>query len=133
MQITRRNLLTGVAPGALLAVAGCTSTQVASFEAQWTTIVSTVQSAVAAAAGYIPTIESIANTVASLFGPTWQAAVAAGTVIVNQIITTLTNVVNNLTPPAAARMRARLRASSPAVPTVIGVTAQGVSITGYRV
>jgi hypothetical protein len=134
MNMSRRKLLTGVAVGAVAAsVAACSTTQIASFESAWASIVDEVQSAVAAAAQYIPTVESIAQTAASLFGPAWQAAVAAGTVVVNQIITTLTSVVNSLTPPAVTSLRAKLRASSVAAPVVIGTTTGGVVVHGYKV
>ena len=112
--INRRSLLSGVALGGIgLAVAGCSTTQLASAEAQWASVVGAIQSAVAGAATYIPTIESIAATAASLFGPQYSALVQIGSAAFNQIVATLTNVVSNLTPPAAARLGARLRASSP--------------------
>jgi len=133
MQMTRRALLAGASLGAVVAVAGCTTAQISTFEAQWTSIVDAVQAAVAAAAKYIPTVETIAATAASLFGPAWQAAVAAGTVVVNQIVATLTNVVNNLSPPAQARLQARLRGSSVSSPIVVGVTSTNVVVRGYRV
>lgn len=133
MVLSRRSLLASIAPVTALAVAGCSTTQIASFEAQWASVVDTVQAAVAAAAKYIPTVESIAATAASLFGPTWQAAVAAGTVVVNQIIATLTNVVANLGPPAASALRARLAGSSVVTPTLIGTTSAGITVRGYKV
>ena len=134
MQLTRRTLLATVAPAAVaLAVAGCSTTQIAGFETAWAAIVSEVQAGVAAAANYIPTIESVAATAASLFGPAWEAAVAAGSIVVNQIIATLVNVVGALTPPASHALRVRLRASSLNTPVVIGTTAGGVTVTGYRV
>jgi hypothetical protein len=132
--LTRRTLLVSTAPAAAaLAVAGCSTTQISSFETAWASIVDTVQAAVAQAASYIPTVESIAATAASLFGPAWQAAVAAGTVVVNQIIAVLTNVVTNLTPPASAALHAKLRASSVDAPVVVGTTSSGVIIRGYKV
>jgi hypothetical protein len=133
MQLTRRHLLATAAPAAALAVAGCSTTQISSFETAWASVVDTVQAAVAAAASYIPTVESIAATAASLFGPTWQAAVAAGTIVVNQIVQVLENVVNNLTPPASAALKAKLRSSSLAAPVVVGTTSTGVIVRGYKV
>lgn len=146
MQLSRRTLLTSVAPGAVIALAGCTAAQ----QAQWATIVGQIQTAVAAAAKYIPSVESIAAEAAALFGPQYTLLVTAGSAALNQIIQVLVNVAGALTPPdpsisfapmagvqvhgrnaAASKMRARLRAASPSVPAVVGTTPQGVVITGW--
>lgn len=126
MQLSRRTLLTSVAPGAVIALAGCTAAQ----QAQWATIVGQIQTAVAAAAKYIPSVESIAAEAAALFGPQYTLLVTAGSAALNQIIQVLVNVAGALTPPAS-KMRARLRAASPSVPAVVGTTPQGVVITGW--
>jgi hypothetical protein len=139
MQITRRTLLASAAPAAALVLGACSTTQIASFEAQWSSIVTTIQADVAAAAQYIPTAETIAATVAGLFGPQWQAAVAAGEAVVNQVVGVLTQVATQLTPPAAARMRSHLAKSSFAAPVAIGKTSptiyapNGVTVTGFKV
>ena len=125
MQLSRRTLLTSVAPGAVIALAGCTAAQ----QAQWATIVGQIQTAVAAAAKYIPSVESIAAEAAALFGPQYTLLVTAGSAALNQIIQVLVNVAGALTP--ASKMRARLRAASPSVPAVVGTTPQGVVITGW--
>ena len=127
MQLSRRTLLTSVAPGAVIALAGCTAAQ----QAQWATIVGQIQTAVAAAAKYIPSVESIAAEAAALFGPQYTLLVTAGSAALNQIIQVLVNVAGALTPPAASKMRARLRAASPSVPAVVGATPKGVVITGW--
>jgi hypothetical protein len=132
--LSRRSLLISAAPAAAaLALAGCTTAQVQQFETQWSTIVGEIQTAVAAAAKYVPTVESIAETAASLFGPEYVTAVTAGSAAFNAIVATLVNVVNNLTPPASARLHARLRASSPSAAVLIGTTPQGVTVTGFKV
>ena len=131
--ITRRKLLTTTALGATaLAVAGCSTAQITAFETQWASVASLVQQAVSTAAQYIPTIESIAATAASLFGPQYVTLVTAGSAAFNQIVQALVNVVGNLAPPASARLMARLRASSPQVPVTIGRTAAGVMVTGWK-
>ncbi len=79
--------------------AGCSSAQIDEFKSQWATVAGEIQQAVATAAAYIPTIESIAATAASLFGPGYTAIVTAGSALFNQIVATLTNIVNNLAPP----------------------------------
>lgn len=137
MTLSRRNLLmnaplVGAAIGGL-ALGGCSTTQIAAFESTWTQVVDTVQADVAAAAKFVPTVESIAATAASLFGPQWQGAVTAGTAVVNAIVTAITAAVTTLTPPASAALRARLRASSVSSPVAIGTTPQGVPVRGYRV
>lgn len=131
--ITRRKLLTTTALGATaLAVVGCSTAQITAFETQWASVASLVQQAVSTAAQYIPTIESIAATAASLFGPQYVTLVTAGSAAFNQIVAALVNVVNNLAPPASARLMARLRASSPQVPVTIGRTAAGIVVTGWK-
>ena len=132
MNISRRILLTTVAPGAALAVAGCTTAQIAQYQADWAAIVGQIQAGVAAVAKYVPTIETIAAEAAALFGPAYEAVVTAGSAALNQIIAVLTNVANNLTPPASAKLHAKLRASSPAAPITIGTTPQGIIVTGFR-
>lgn len=133
MNLSRRTLLTSVAPGAALAVAGCSTAQVAQYQAEWATIVGQIQAGVAKVASYIPTVETIAAEAAALFGPQYTAIVTAGSAALNQIIAVLINVANNLTPPAASKMRARLRSSSPGAPITIGTSPQGVVVTGFKV
>lgn len=131
--ITRRKLLTTSALGATaLTIAGCSTAQITAFETQWASVASLVQQAVSTAAQYVPTIESIAATAASLFGPQYVTLVTAGSAAFNQIVQALVNVVNNLAPPASARLMARLRASSPNVPVTIGHTAAGIVVTGWK-
>ena len=116
MQISRRNLLTGIAPGALLAVAGCTATQVANFDAQWAAAQAWIAQQVQNITKVLPTIESIAATAAGLFGPTYQALVAAGSALANTIVSTITAVIKAAAPPAtpaaAAKFRAMLRGAA---------------------
>jgi hypothetical protein len=131
--MNRRTLLITTALGATgIAVAGCSTTQIATFEAEWATVAGQVQNAVSIAAKYVPTIESIAATAASLFGPQYVVLVTAGSAAFNQVVQALVSVVANLTPPASARLMVRLRASSPNVPVTIGVTAAGVKVTGWQ-
>ena len=77
--------------------------------------------------------ESIAATAAGLFGPTYSSIVQAGSSALNAVVAALVGVVAALPPAASARMRARLRASAPSSPVVIGTTAGGVTVLGYRV
>ena len=131
MNLSRRTLLTSVAPGAALAVAGCSTAQVAQYQAEWATIVGDIQSGVAAVAKYVPSVESIAAEAAALFGPQYTAIVVAGSAALNEIVQVLINVANSLTPPASAKLRTRLRGTSPALKTTIGTTPQGVVVTGW--
>jgi hypothetical protein len=131
--ISRRALLSTAALGGVaILVAGCSADQIAQFEAQWASVAGQIQSTVSVAAGYIPTIESIAATAAGLFGPQYAAIVAASTTAINQVVAALVAVVANLSPPASARLSARLRGSSPNVPVLIGVTKQGVQVAGWK-
>lgn len=130
--MSRRSLLAGAAMlGAGVALAGCSTAQVASFETAWATVAGTIQQAVATASAYIPTIESIAETAAGLFGPAYASLVTIGSAAFNQIIAALTNVVNNLSPPASSRLNARLASSSASAPVYIGTTPSGVKVTGW--
>jgi hypothetical protein len=131
--VSRRSLLTGVAlAGAGIALGACSAAQVQTFETQWATIAGQIQQAVAKAAAYIPTIETIAATAASLFGPEYVALIQVGTAAFNQIVATLTNVVNSLSPPASARLAARLATSSALVPVTIGVTPANIKVVGWH-
>jgi hypothetical protein len=138
---SRRRMLSTSAVGAVagaLALAGCAevtnpTTGVVSFQLT-PAVTDFIQSAVAAAAKYIPTIESIAATAASLFGPVYGGLVTAGSAALNQVIAVLTNAANTLAPPAAAAMHARLRsAAGPSSAVLIGITPGNVEVTGYRV
>jgi len=139
MEMTRRKLLSSaVIGGGAVGLAACTTAQISTFETSWTAFVDQVQGLVNNAAGYIPIVESIAATMASLFGPTWTSAVALGTAVLNQVVGVLTSVVTNLAPPAVASLRSRLRKSSLRLPVIIGVTPptsfepNGVVVHGYH-
>jgi hypothetical protein len=133
MSISRRNFLfSGAAVAVLPALAGCATTGSGTWGLD-PRIIDLIQKGVAFAAQYIPTVESIAATAASLFGPAYVAVVQAGSAALNQIIQVLTAAVSNLTPAARRSMRKRLRASSPSSPVFIGTTITGVNVTGYRI
>jgi hypothetical protein len=95
------------------------------------TVIDAIQSAVSTAAQYIPTVESIISLAASLFGPAYASVISIGTTAFNSLVAALTSIVGNLTPPASARLRARLRGSYSGAPVVIGTT-HGVTITGFK-
>lgn len=130
---SRRMFLSGAALLATgIAVAGCSTTQLANAQAEWASIVGMIQSAVAVGASYVPTIESIAATAASLFGPQYAALVQIGSAAFNQIVTVLENVVAVLNPPAKASLRRKLMSSSPAAPVLVGTTSTGISVAGWK-
>lgn len=131
--LSRRTLLSGAAiTVGGLAVASCTTAQIQEAQADWANVVGVIQQAVSTAAQYIPTVESIAATAASLFGPEYAALVQVGTAAFNQIVAVLTSVVENLPPSLSAKLGARLATSSRSLPVSIGVTSTGVAIAGYR-
>lgn len=131
--MNRRTLLSGAAVLVMGAsVAACSTAQIQSAETEWAAIAGKIQSAVAAGAAYIPTIESIAATAASLFGPAYVALVQVGSAAFNQIVTVLENVVTNLTPPALASVRRKLATSSRSLPVAVGVTPGGVTVIGWK-
>lgn len=132
MNLSRRTLLTTVAPGAaLMALAGC-GTTLATLQSDWNAAVTAIQTAVSKYAGYIPTVETIAAEAAALFGPQYTALVAVGTAALNQIVATLVKVVSDLTPPAAARFRSHLARATVGSPMQIGVTPEGIAVLGYK-
>lgn len=135
MITNRRNFLTKALLGsagisALALTAGCATNPTTGQPEIDPTVIDAIQAAVAKAAQYIPTVESIINTAASLF-PGYGTIVQIGTAAFNTLINALSNVVNSLSPPAQARLRFRLRASSPSAPVVIG-TIGAVTVTGYH-
>jgi hypothetical protein len=127
--ITRRSLLMSSALIGAGALAGCTTAQIGT---GWTSIAGLIQQAVAAAGTYVPTIESVIATAASLFGPGYAAIVTAASAAFNQVVAVLTNVVAALPAPALARLGARLRGSSPQLRVTIGRTSTGVVVHGWK-
>lgn len=108
--LSRRNLLTLSASGAVLAAAGlagcATSTNPTTGVTTYgldPSVITTITNAVNAIASYAPTIESIAATAAGLFGPAYSAIVTVGSSAVNAVITALTNLIPSL--PVGAKVR----------------------------
>ena len=142
--LSRRKLLSGAGVGVMaLPLAACGAgtsipTVLAGFQTQWTAFVDQVQAIVLNAKGFIPIADSIAATVASLFGPGWEAAINLGISIVNQVAGIIIGAVTALPPAAAAAMYRRLQGSSSTQSAVIGVTPpthfapHGVVIHGYH-
>jgi hypothetical protein len=148
MTISRRALLTNAAPAVgALALAGCSNVLGTGIGINTTagggvtvtlpTNVNTfIQTIVQKAAQYAPTIESIAQEAASLFGPAYLGIVTIGSAAINTLITSLENLTAApATAPATAttsavvtgrRMGATLTAKK------IGMTAQGVVVYGVR-
>lgn len=132
MLLTRRTLLATAAPAALaLAAAGCTTNPTTGQPELDPTVIDAIQSAVNTVAQYVPTVESIVSTAASLFGPGYVAIVQVGTTAFNTLVQALQSIVSSLTPSASAKLRARLKASTAGNPVKIGVV-NGVTVMGYR-
>ena len=131
--MTRRSLLSSSAVGAAaLAVAGCTTNPTTGAITLDPNVIDAIQSGVALVAKFLPTVESIVQQAASLFGPAYAAVVTLGSQALNALVASLAGVIGTLTPPAAAALNRRLGASSPTSPVVIGVTRTGVTVLGYR-
>jgi hypothetical protein len=131
--MTRRSLLASSAGLAAAAgVGACTTNPTTGAITLDPTVIDAVQSGVATVAKYLPTVESIVSEAASLFGPAYAGIITIGSGALNALVAALAGVVGNLTPPAAAALHARLRGTTAASPTVIGVSASGVTILGYR-
>ena len=139
MQVSRRVLLTGIAPGALLTVAGCTTAQQASITAAYNQFLAQVQAIVAKGCsigqGFIPAIPSI-EAVINILYPGLGTAVAGVAGAINAVSSALCSAATTTPPASLAR---RLRASSPATPIYIGtIVVNGpngpaqVQVNGYK-
>lgn len=141
MQLSRRNMLSSAALGAVaLGVAACSSTQISQFEADYSNFVTQVQASISAAQKYIPTVESVAATLAGLFGPQWAGAVTFGTAILNQVVAAIESALGSQPTVAKSASLARLSTSSRGVPAAVGTipglidpaTQRPVLVTGFR-
>jgi len=110
MELSRRKLLSGIAPGALIVVAGCSTAQIADFTTQWAAAQAWIAQQVQSITNVLPTIESIAATAAGLFGPTYEALVAAGSALANTVVATITAVINAAAPPATPAASSKYKA-----------------------
>jgi hypothetical protein len=126
---SRTLLLAAVAPAALAACATNPTTGAVTLDAS---VVTFIQNAVATAAKYIPTINSIATAAASLFGPGYVATVQFGSAAVNTVINALVGVVGTLSLAAASRLSSKLSVADPGTPVLIGRLRNGAPILGYR-
>ena len=131
--INRRKMLASIAPAALVAGCGITINPTTGAVTLPANVVDFIQGAVAAAAKYIPVVESIAAAAATLFGPGFASIVTIGSQAINTLIAYLTNLIPPAAPPAPASMRAyhRLGLVPPAGAHLIGYTRNGVPIYGY--
>lgn len=140
--LSRRLLLASAAPLALMAigVGGCVTNPTTGQPELDPTVIDAIQNAVATVAQYIPSVESIAETAAALFGPGYASIVEIGSAAINTLVSALESAVSNLTTSARLRLRARLKASAPTnavnIGTVTVQTSSGpttITVTGYHV
>lgn len=135
--LTRRMLMAGVAPGAALVVAGCTSAQIATAQQDFATFVDQVNNILrAGCSSLLPAFTATANTiaaVASVLYPSIAAAVSTGAAAVQAVASALCSTI-----PAApaAQLRAKsLRAAAAGAPApVLGyvvVNGKTITVTGY--
>ena len=93
-------------------------------------VIAFVSNAVQAAAKYLPAIESIAATAASLFGDGYAAIVTVGSNAINQVIAYLTSLVAN--PPtlgASRNVSAYVRLGIPTPSgALVGYTRNGIPV-----
>ena len=137
MNLTRREALSkgSLAVGGAIALAGCAvSTNPTTGQVTYglsADVIAFIQDAVSAVSKYVPAIESIAGTAASLFGSAYTAVVIAGSAAVNTIISDLENLVPTL-PVGGAKGKyhamAMAIAESSVAGTFIGYTKQGVPV-----
>jgi hypothetical protein len=133
--LSRRTLLLG---SAALAVSGCAGTGTvdwAQVQAKWNEYVDSVTALVAKGCnitmGFIPTVTSIAAAVAAIYGPAASATVGS---IIGSVAVVANALCSAIPPTPPANLSARLRAATPAHPTVVGtitVNGQIISVSGY--
>ena len=126
--VSRRHLLATAAAVVAVgsAVAGCATNATTGQPELNPAVIDFISNAVATAAKYLPSVESIASIAAALFGPGYATIVQIGSQAINTVISALISAVSNLTPPAQARLRAKLRATAPGLQVPIG----SVRVTG---
>ena len=104
--LSRRSLMTrGAAVVASAALAACATTDPTTGVTSYglpASVIAYIQNIVAQIKAYIPTVESIAGTALSLFGPSYASIVAIGTAAIDTVISALTNLI---TPPVTASLR----------------------------
>jgi hypothetical protein len=143
MNATRRDFLTGAGVAAMGGLAAACTTNPSTGQLELNpSVVDAIQQGVAAAAQYIPDVESIVSTAVGFFGPQYAAIVTLGSTAINTLINALSSVVTSLTPAASARLRTRLGASSPINRVVIGTITKApgggavptpITVTGYHI
>ena len=135
MQLTRRKLLATAAPAAAFALAGCSSTQIATAEQDWANFVDQVNKLLAGGCSLLPGFVATANTISAVVTalyPTIGAAIAAGSSAVQAVANAICGAIP-ANPPVS--LRRKLKASSPALPVHVGdVTIGGkpIPIIGYQ-
>lgn len=130
--LTRRIVLLG---SAAIPLAGCTATQLAQFQAQWSNFVDQVNAILRVGCGLIPGFIATANSIAAVAGafyPSGAAAVAAGAAAVQAVASAICGMIP-AAPPAALRSKLR-RAAATNIPTIVGnITINGrvIPVHGY--
>jgi hypothetical protein len=135
MIVSRRTLLSSIAPGAVaVSMGGCALFQQNANGSYGLSaaVITAIQNAVQAVAKYAPAVESIAATAASLFGAQYGAIVTVGSNAINQVIAYLQNLVAN-PPTLGARLKAtgvyaRYGIPTPTSGVLVGYTKNGVPV-----
>ena len=132
--LTRRALLSGAAPAAVLGLAGCANLPPIVVSgginpAFVDAVVAYLQSTCAVALHIIPTATAIANVVASIFGP---AAVSSVQLISGSVAAVSVAICAAIAQTPTAALRRRFLRSNYSAPVYIGTTPQGVVVMGYQ-
>jgi hypothetical protein len=136
MMLSRRTLLLSSVGASAAAVGGCglftattNPTTGAVTYGLSPAVVSFISSAVQQIASYLPAVESIAATAASLFGPAYATIVTAGSAAVNAVVQALTNLIPTAPAAASAKLSAKLKAlATSATGQLVGYTKLGVPV-----
>jgi hypothetical protein len=131
--LSRRELFSSAAVGAVaVGTAGCTLFQQNANGSYGLSAaaIAFIQNAVALANQYVPAVESIAATAASLFGPAYTTIVTVGSDAINTVVAYLENIIAN--PPTVGASRVRNVYAKYGLPppsgALIGYTKNGVPI-----
>ena len=142
MHFTRRESLKGILLGSAAVVGGSftlvgcvtnpTTGQLEINPAFVDGVISVLQSGCAVGLAFIPTVTSVADVVAALFGPAAVATVQLINGAVNQVASALCSAIPT---PVPSSLRLRLRSSSVGNPVLIGVITVNntrVVVNGYQ-
>jgi hypothetical protein len=133
--MNRRKLLVLAIPA--VAMAGCTSTQIAQFQQEWSNFVDKVNALLAKGCGLLPGFIATANSIeaiAAVFYPSGAMAIAAGAAGVQAVASAICGMIPAGPPPVvAARLHAARLSGIPTIAGNVVINGRVIPISGYGV